>query len=492
MMLLLVALLWLGAPPAEKHAFRGAWIATVVNLDWPSKPTLTPEQQRAELVVLLDSLRGMGLNAVLFQIRGEADAFYASKYEPWSYWLTGEQGRAPVPFWDPLTFAVEEAHKRGMELHAWMNPYRAHREVGKGYAWADSHPAKRHPEWVMKFTSGQTTYAMFDPGMPEVRDHIANVVADVLRRYDVDGIHFDDYFYPYNPKITTEDAASYRRHGQGRDIHDWRRASIDAMVAQVADTIRVLAPHVKFGLSPFGIRLNSDAGTRGTEAYHALYADAESWLKNGWVDYITPQLYWPRAFEIAPYGALASWWGRTAARYGRHLYVGMAPYRLSDTRNWSAAELGAQIRLNRSPEVGGQGEIYFRARNLTANQGRFADSLRTRHYARPALTPPMPWKAGLAPDPVEDLRTERPQATHVRLEWTPAAGAARYAIYRFEADRLPNDPTLPPDGQHLVGVTGEPRFDDTRGLVAGRSYIYLVTAVGRTGLESAARGSFRD
>ncbi|MGH7451691.1 MAG: glycoside hydrolase family 10 protein, partial [bacterium] len=276
-------------PP--KREFRGAWIATVINLDWPSTPGLAPGTQRGELMRLLDELQAAGINAVMFQVRSECDAMYASTIEPWSYWLTGGQGRAPSPFYDPLQFAVQEAHKRGMELHAWLNPYRSVREIGS-YANAANHVSVQHPEWL--FRAGNTR--VLDPGLPMVRAYVTSVVMDVVNRYDVDGIHFDDYFYPYPPdQISNQDDATFANYSRGfTNRGDWRRDNVNLLIKMIHDSIQVVKPYVKFGISPFGIWRNGiPTGITGLDAYNTIYCDALAWLQQQTIDYLTPQLYWP-------------------------------------------------------------------------------------------------------------------------------------------------------------------------------------------------------
>jgi hypothetical protein len=257
------------------------------------------------------------------------------------------------------------------------------------------------------------------------------------------------------------------------------------MVAQVHDTIKAIDPLVKFGISPFGIRLNSDAGTRGTEGYHSLYADAVAWFRAGKIDYITPQLYWERDHNLAPYKPLLTWWSRTAATYGRHLYVGLAPY-----RPWPASEIGAQVRLNRASD-GAQGAIFFRTKSLTEATNGLQDSLRTRLYPHPALVPVMPWLGSHVPAAVEDIRVMRSNRALITLTWTASPSAARYAVYRYATDRLPADATRPGTPDALLDITGETRFADSAAL-PGNSYVYVVTAIGRNGEESVARAVFVD
>ncbi|MDE3058211.1 MAG: family 10 glycosylhydrolase, partial [Bacteroidota bacterium] len=270
-----------GSPP--KREFRGVWIATVANIDWPLHKGEPPAVQQRELISILDNLKSSGINAVIFQVRPECDALYRSSIEPWSYWLTGEQGKPPEPVWDPLHFAIEQAHKRGMELHAWFNPYRAVRLAsGKGsYPLAPNHVAVRHPDWILTFGA----LKLLNPGLPAVRTYVTNVILDVVRRYDVDGIHFDDYFYPYSP-ITNEDSLTFLRYSRGfTNLADWRRDNVNLLIKMIHDSISVIKPWVKFGISPFGIWRNKiadgGAGTNGFEAYDKLYCDALEWLRAG-------------------------------------------------------------------------------------------------------------------------------------------------------------------------------------------------------------------
>ncbi len=472
------------APP--KHEFRGAWIATVINLDWPSCRTCSVDVQQAELLAHLDGLQAAGLNAALFQVRAESDAFYDSPFEPWSHWLTGEQGTAPSPYWDPLAFAVEEAHKRGLELHAWFNPYRADR--GSDYPKAASHVTNTNPEWILTFND----IKILDPGLPEVRDYVTSVVADVARRYDIDGVHFDDYFYPYPPNtITNEDDATFAQHNGGfTDRGNWRRFNIFRLVRQVRDSLQVVRPEAAFGISPFGIWKNGvPAGISGMDAHNTIYADAVAWLENDLVDYITPQLYW--AFGGSQdYGALAPWW--ESVRNERHLYPGHGLYR-SDRATYSgslfsASEIPNQIRLNRATE-GIQGSVHFRAKNITQFASRgFADSLRTDLYRTPALPPPMAWKSQDAPgSPSALVAAERPGTTTVDLAWdAPTSGDAEarfFAVYRIPSSEAGDLGAAMEQSTNLVAVTGETTASDVPPV--NDVYTYVVTSVSANSIESA-------
>ncbi len=480
--LLLAILLTIALQPAfaqapPKYEFRGAWIATVVNLDWPSSRTSTAAQQ-AQLIEILDDLQEVGINAVVFQVRPESDAFYASETEPWSYWLTGAQGTAPDPFYDPLAFAIEEAHKRGMELHAWFNPYRVQRSVGD-YATDELHVSNQHPEWT--FTIG--SIQVLDPGLPQVRDYVTGVIADVAERYDIDGVHFDDYFYPYPPnQITNQDAGTFATYPRGfTDIGDWRRDNVNLLVAQVQDTLQVVNPEVVFGISPFGIWRNGvPSGIVGLDAYNVIFADATAWLDAGTVDYVAPQLYW--AFGGGQdYGRLAPWWASVANE--RHIYPGLALYRT----NYSNTEIPRQIRLNRElDEV--KGQILFRSQFIQTNALSAADSLRQDFYRYPALPPVMPWRSQAVPATPGALDFTR-DGELVTLSWSPPASSAAdsarfFALYRIQSATEPDYETALTDARNLLAVTGDTTFTD-RPFDVGEPYYYVVTGVSANSIESA-------
>lgn len=471
--------------PKIANELRGAWITTVVNLDWPSNRNLSVVEQKEELIVMLDDLKSAGFNAVFFQVRSEADAMYPSPYEPWSYWLTGTQGKAPEPFYDPLRFVITEGHKRGMEVHAWLNPYRAHRNSDT-YPTYETHVSQIKPDWILKFPSGNGTYLMLNPGVPAVNDFISNIVVDLVRRYDLDGIHFDDYFYPYTPAITTEDMAHFNANNRGfDDIKDWRRDNIDRMVAQVNDSIQSVDPLVKFGISPFGIRKNTDANTRGGEGYHLIYANPLQWLEEGTIDYITPQLYWERSHEVAPYEPLMNWWAEAVSANNRHIYIGLAPYRLLDPFDWAEDEVVSQLALNRNNEHHVQGSIFFRAQHIVGNPKGLRDSLVTNHFKHPVLTPKMDWKGMETPNPVEDMRYVKGNNGQISIHWSANESVRRYAVYRYPEFTSPDDMIGESNPVNRVAVTGETSFVDT--ISNGSSYFYAVTAVGRNSEESVPR-----
>ncbi len=430
--LFLILLLGLSVLSAQnpKREFRGSWIATVTNLDWPLTRGTNAAQQKKELLTLLDSLKAAGINAVIFQVRSESDAMYPSAIEPWSYWLTGQQGLAAS--YDPLQFAIEEAHKRGMELHAWFNPYRAERSVGN-YTLHPTHVLVENPEWAIRIGN----IRFLNPGLPMVRDYVLSVILDVIKRYDVDGIHMDDYFYPYPPdQITTQDTATFRLYPLGfTNINDWRRNNINILIKAINDSTHFYKPHVKFGMSPFGIWKNGvPPGITGLDAYSSIYCDAINWLQNKAVDYLTPQLYWPFGGG-QDYAKLMPWWADSVARNGRHFYPGQATYRIPNWNN--ASEIHNQIRANRAnPKV--HGSIFFRSQDFISNFKGFADSLKQNLFNTIALLPQMNWKDIVVPNPPQNLHFERVPGTGTSaLIWSkpnPAPDgdtAKRYVVYKF-------------------------------------------------------------
>ncbi|HJL02099.1 MAG TPA: family 10 glycosylhydrolase [Polyangiaceae bacterium LLY-WYZ-15_(1-7)] len=358
---------------AHPRELRGAWIATVFNINWPK--TSGRAAQQAELRELLDTAEATGLNAVFFQVRAEADAFYASELEPWSRFLTGTQGEDPG--WDPLAFAVEEAHARGLELHAWLNPYRA--RAGRATT-AASHVTNAMPESVVAY--GDLRW--LDPGDPAALEHTLAVVRDILRRYDVDGLHFDDYFYPYPESgVPFDDDASYAAHGGGMARDDWRRANVNRMVRRVGELVAEERPDVRFGISPFGIyRPGMPAGVVGLDQYAALYADPLAWLEGGWVDYLAPQLYWRSTSSGQSHGALIDWWADRAAESGRTLLVGN---NLSGDFGRSEYETQLDLRVA-ARERNALGNIWWSFAPIRANTDGVRDMLAGR-YAAPRATP---------------------------------------------------------------------------------------------------------
>ncbi|MGH7464728.1 MAG: glycoside hydrolase family 10 protein, partial [Longimicrobiales bacterium] len=422
------------ALPSVAREFRGVWVATVHNMDWPSRRNLTTAQAQQELIRILDAARDLGLNAVILQVRPAADALYESSLEPWSDYVTGEQGRAPDPYWDPLAFAVEEAHARGLELHAWFNPFRAG-FVSKKAPPAASHVIRRRPDLVRRYG----THYWLDPAEPDARKQALDVISDVVRRYDIDAVHLDDYFYPYQERdargrlIQFPDDGPWRRYGMqtGLSRADWRRANIDAFVEQLYGTVRGIKPHVRVGISPFGIwRPGHPGSVRGLDSYTELYADSRKWLANGWADYYAPQLYWKTYAPQQDYATLLKWWS-DQNRHGRHIWAGNIPNSISGgQRGWRASEILEQIRLTRE-QPGATGNIHFSAASLLRNPDGLGDAFRTSIYAEPALVPATPWLSPgrlMAPELSIEQRA-RTSTTTVRL----AAGAAPPATWILHA-----------------------------------------------------------
>ena len=380
------------APPAVPREFRGAWISVVAsNQDWPSEPGLPVAQQKAELISLLDRAAQLHFNAVILQIRPSSDALYASPIEPWSERLTGKMGRAPEPFYDPLAFAIQEAHKRGLELHAWFNPFRALHPLSKSIV-APNHITRTHPELVRKYG----TQYWLDPGEPAVREHVLRVVMDVVRRYDVDGVTFDDYFYPYPVTNALErnypDDASWFKYGvsSGLTRDDWRRQNVNQFVQSVYQSIKGAKPWVKFGISPFGIWRPAPPQIKGLDAYASLYADSRLWLANGWVDYLAPQLYWPIDSPQQSFPVLLNWWASQNVK-GRHLWPGLDDANVG--KDWDAEEIARQMEADRRQSTGG--EIHFHLRDVL-DKPALASVVRAE-YSQPALVPASPWLGSFSP-----------------------------------------------------------------------------------------------
>lgn len=418
------------SPPPVPREFRGVWVATVGNIDWPSRPGLSTAEQRRELLAILDRASELNLNAVIFQVRPAADALYASELEPWSEYLTGTMGRAPDPYWDPLAVAVEEAHARGLELHAWFNPYRARRAPDRD-AIASSHISRTRPDLVR--TYGEQLW--LDPGEPDVLEHTLAVVLDVVRRYDIDGVHVDDYFYPYplerapGDTIPFPDDPSWQRYvasGGTLSRSDWRRSNVDELVERLYAAVKAAKPWVKFGISPFGTwRPGYPPVIGGYDAYENLYADARKWLWRGWLDYATPQLYWPIDRWDLSFPVLLGWWDRQNL-YGRHLWPGLIPSRIGDPsrvlEEWSATEIVRQIYVTRG-QHGANGNILFSMRSLMGRPDSVADLIRRQAYAQPALVPASTWLDATPPQqPVVSL-VPRGNAFDLRFR----AGAAEPA-----------------------------------------------------------------
>lgn len=383
--------------------FRGVWVATVANIDWPSEPGLPVSRQQTELRDVMDRAAAVGMNAVIFQVRPAADALYQSALEPWSEYLTGTQGQAPNPLWDPLEFAVREAHARGLELHAWFNPYRARNERAKSPI-ARTHIARTNPGLVKEYGP----FLWMDPGEPAVRRRTLDVVLDVVERYDIDGVHIDDYFYPYPISLGRrrgnrpfpDDASwnAYQKSNGTLSRDDWRRENVNTLVRELAEGIRAAKPWVKFGISPFGIwRPGSPTSVRGFDAYVQLYADARKWMHEGWGDYFSPQLYWPTYKDGQRYGTLLEWWA-LQNRQQRHLWPGNFTSRAGarGTGSFPVPELLEQVQVTRV-HPNASGNVHFSMRAFMDNSDAMDNALRDGPYRTPALVPASPWMS--APPP---------------------------------------------------------------------------------------------
>jgi uncharacterized lipoprotein YddW (UPF0748 family) len=420
-------------PPAPLREFRAAWVATVANIDWPSRKGLSTAEQKAELLAILDRAARLRLNAIIFQVRPACDALYASEIEPWSEFLTGTMGKAPEPYYDPLAFAIKEAHKRGLELHAWFNPYRAGHPSAKSPVSAN-HITKKHPDLVRHY--GRQVW--LDPGEKEVQEYSLSVVMDVVRRYDVDGVHFDDYFYPYKEldrsgnEMDFPDEASWKRFGAGGKLErdDWRRENVNAFVEKVYASIKAAKPSVKFGISPFGIwRPENPPQIKGFDAYSKLYADSRKWLTKGWVDYFAPQLYWSIDSQEQSFPVLLKWWTQQNSKK-RHLFPGLDDTKTvslgldataeRNRKRWPDQEILNQIRLSRK-QSGVDGHIHWNMKSLMRNQA-LDDELQTQIYTQPALVPASPWLGdGALPKPA--LVVAEANANKLRLTWTAGPGS---------------------------------------------------------------------
>ena len=486
----------LPAPPAVSREFRAVWIATVDNIDWPSRKDLTTAQAQQELIAILDRAKELRMNALIFQVRPAADALYPSALEPWSVYLTGAQGRAPSPAWDPLAFMVREAHARGIELHAWFNPYRARHPSDKSPL-DPTHIASTQPSKVKRYGS----HLWMDPGEPSVIEKSVAVVVDVVRRYDVDGVHIDDYFYPYKERdrrgavIPFPDEASYGAYtakGGTLEIDDWRRANVDTFVRQMYERVKAAKPWVKVGISPFGIwRPGYPTDVRGFDSYAELYGDSRKWLREGWLDYATPQLYWPIGKVGQPYPSLLRWWAAENVK-GRHMWPGNFTSRVGGGGAWTAEELVNQIDITRQ-QGNATGNVHF---SMSAFMPKGSPTLRSERealaarllrdtYAAPALVPASPWLVTggtpLSAPLVREDRDGRTGATFL-VATAPATQVARqWIISRWDGRTWSSD-VQPANGNILTLAVSS---------AAGEGVGYWVSFTDRVGTESPRTGWLR-
>lgn len=470
-------------PP--KRELRAVWIASVANIDWPSEQGLSTEAQKREFRQLLDRHEKTGINAVFVQVRPAADALYAKGREPWSEWLSGIQGKAPEPFYDPLEFMIGEAHQRGMELHAWFNPYRA--VFNANGRVAPDHITRQKPAWFFNYGGKK----LFNPGIPEARHYIVQVIMDVVRNYDIDGVHFDDYFYPYPVRGEhIPDAALYRRYApEGMSRDDWRRNNVNLLISELQDSINKEKPYIKFGISPFGIWKNlaedfKGSDTDGGSSYYNQFADSRRWLEEGWIDYVVPQIYFPFGHRRAAFDNLVLWWSENV--FDKHLYIGLGAYRI---REWGdRRQMPRQLTYTRKySEVGGV--VFFSSNSLRDNPLGFTDSLRNHYFRYPALPPAMPWKDHTAPLPPEDPRLEFGHGeSGIRISWsapdTASDGdtARGYVIYRFKQGTALETS----DPRHILRIQfGDTSFTDHTAR-RQEDYVYVITSLDRLSNESTA------
>lgn len=499
-------------PPVVEREFRGVWVASVANLDWPSAPGLPADSQKAELLAMLDRARELRLNVVILQVRPAADALYPSDLEPWSEWLTGEQGRAPDPWYDPLAFAVEEAHARGLELHAWFNPYRAWHPVARG-APSATHISRTHPHLVHRYGS----YLWLDPGEEEVRRRSLDVILDVVRRYDVDGVHIDDYFYPYREtgpdgrELEFPDSAAYARYraaGGTLDRSHWRRWNVDTFVAELYAGVKREKRHVRVGISPIGTWRPAVAPQLGGfDAYESIFADARKWVLDGTLDYLAPQLYWPIARTDVAFPVLLDWWVRQN-RHGRGMYAGLIPSNVNldpgPRAGWRPDEIIGQIYITRG-RPGAEGHVLFRMgdlmprralagpqgpdtlpplvldsvreaqRRLQARRDTLTSRLREEAYARPALVPAATWLDARPPAPPRVVSFER--SPHARVSWQPAPGEPAFLwVVQFRSGGAWTTEILPGAARAWSPPGGDGRLPD----------VVWLSAVDRSGNQSRA------
>ena len=468
-----------------KREFRAAWIQSV-NGQFRGMPT---EKLKQNLIGQLNSLQKAGINAIIFQVRPEADALYASRLEPWSRFLTGVQGKAPEPYWDPMQFMIDECHKRGMEFHAWINPYRTKTTLKSELA--PNHVYNIHPEWFV--TYGDQLY--FDPALPESRRHICMVVSDIVSRYDVDAIHMDDYFYPYPIKGKDfPDDASFARFGGGfSNKGDWRRSNVNVLIKKLHETIREIKPWVKFGVSPFGIYRNESSDplgskTKGLQNYDDLYADVLLWAREGWIDYNNPQIYWHIGHPVADYETLVKWWARNTEN--RPLFIGqsvMNTVQNADPKNPSINQLPRKMALQRAYQTIG-GSCQWPASAVVENAGKYRDALIAEYHKYPALPPVFDFMDNEAPAKVRKMKPVWTEDGYI-LFWTAPKykeemnRAVQYVVYRFNDKEKVNID----DPSHIVAITRDNfyklPYEDGK-----TKYRYVVTALDRLHNESKSVG----
>jgi uncharacterized lipoprotein YddW (UPF0748 family) len=450
-----------GRPVTAPREVRGVWLTTVYNIDWPSKPGLPEAKVKAEYLGWLDLIQRRHFNAVYVHVRPSGDALWPSQYAPWSEWLTGRRDGLG-PGWDPLAWMVEQTHARNIEFHAWFNPYRGAQPASRGGPGADmtklapNHPLRAHPEWAVVYpvgTEGSRFY--FDPGIPAARRFVEDAMLEAVARYDIDGVAFDDFFYPY-PEAGQDfpDGASYAAYGQGfASKADWRRNNVDTLIREMSERIRALKPWVKFGVSPFGIWRNSrtdptGSNTKGLQSYDEIYADTKLWVTRGWVDWIAPQLYWNIGFDKADYATLVAWWSSVVTGTGVQLYIAQGDYRIGQSGAWSKpSELDRQLTLNARYNV--DGSIHYNAVSVRADKLGAVSRYVRNHFPTEALAPIMS-RLPVARPPAPAAVTVTRSGSTATIQWRPNT-ATSYAIYRLDADAA---------SASLLGTTRQASFVD--------------------------------
>lgn len=463
---------------APKRELRAVWIATVGNIDWPSRQGLSAQQQQQEFVNQLNFLQRSGFNAVIVQVRPAADAFYPSPYEPWSKYLSGKQGQPPFPKYDPLEFMINETHKRNMEFHAWFNPYRALVSSNSNPN-PPGHATRTHPEWIISY--GGKSY--FDPGNPDVREYILKVILDAVKRYDIEAVHIDDYFYPYPVAGKAfPDQQSYAKYNNGLSREDWRRENVNIFISQLNTNIKKEKPWVKFGVSPFGIWRNNNvdpegSATRGSSCYDDLYSDIRLWIQRKWVDYVAPQLYWEHGHRVAPYDVLLPWWKQNSGQ--RQLYIGLGLYRMQNASSYpwnSPNEILKQIRAARN--INTNGFVFYSASSFNKIKPGLVDSLQQNYFGTIAIPPAMTWIDNIAPAaPVLKISNA---SNGIMLQWEGSNASKeplKYLVYRFGA----NEKQDLSNAEHIIALTRNTAFIDKDG---NKHYKYVVTALDRLWNES--------
>lgn len=476
-------------PYPSSRELRAVWIATVANIDWPSRSGLSSIEQQQEFISILDLHKSIGMNAIVMQIRPSADAFYPSPFEPWSSWLTGKLGQSPQPYYDPLEFMIRETHSRGMEFHAWINPYRALIRRSDSVKIDSASLVFKHPSWFVRY--GKTYY--FDPGLPEVREHLIKVINDVVSRYDIDAIHFDDYFYPY--KINGEifdDSTTYVKYNHDRlSIDDWRRSNVDQLIEQVHLSIKSNKSEVKFGISPFGVWRNKIDDPSGSETkagqtcYDDLYADVIKWAKNGWVDYIAPQLYWPIGHDKAPFEVLLDWWNRNS--YGVPIYTGLAFYRIEKTDTLGLPiGLFQQMKLEKNYRSV-NGNIFFSSKWFNLNHRGATDTLKTI-YSEIRNVPSSPSIENKLRSPhIRFVCRKSINLYWAVSDYTNYSRSRPFLVYRRDESSKEKEWRLigfvPNDPEKLS--SGQISYEDTTAK-KGKHYTYTVTTLDKHNKESPA------